>query len=128
MAVPLIGGGQFDPKQAEGRPVVLYWWASWCPFCAQQSPEMQKLWAATRERGLQMLALSIDKNPEDARAYLQKKGYTFPAVWLSPALARSYAKPEGLPVTVVRGKDGRVVQAEKGQLFAEDVAELARWL
>jgi peroxiredoxin len=107
---------------------VVYWWASWCPFCAQQSPEMQKLWAATRERGLQMLALSIDKNPEDARAYLQKKGYTFPAVWLSPALARSYAKPEGLPVTVVRGKDGRVVQAEKGQLFAEDVAELARWL
>ena len=37
-------------------------------------------------------------------------------------------KPEGLPVTVVRGKDGRVAQAEKGQLFAEDVAELARWV
>ena len=36
---------------------------------------------------------------------------------------------QGIPgVTVVRGKDGRVVQAEKGQLFAEDVAELARWL
>ena len=128
MAAPLIGGGQFDPQQAEGRPVVLYWWASWCPFCALQSPEVQKLWAAQAGRGLQVLALSIDQKAEDARAYLQKRGYTFPAVWLSPDVARAYPKPDGLPVTVVRGKDGRVAQAEKGQLFAEDVAELARWL
>ena len=48
--------------------------------------------------------------------------------WTSPEVARAYPKPEGLPVTVVRGKDGRVVQAEKGQLFAEDVAELTRWV
>lgn len=127
-AVPLLGGGRFVPAQAEGRVLVLYWWASWCPFCAQQSPEMQKLWDAQRARGLRMLALSIDKKPGDATAYLQKKGYTFPAVWLTPELARAWPKPDGLPVTVVRGKDGRVVQAEKGQLFPEDVAQLARWL
>jgi len=127
-AAPLLGGGQFEPAQAEGRVLVLYWWASWCPFCAQQSPEMQKLWAAQQDRGLRMLALSIDKKPEDAANYLRQKGYTFPVVWTSPEVARAYPKPEGLPVTVVRGKDGRVVQAEKGQLFAEDVAELTRWV
>ena len=128
VAAPLLDGGRFEPAQAEGRVLVLYWWASWCPFCAQQSPEMQKLWDAQRARGLRMLALSIDKKPGDATAYLQKKGYTFPAVWLTPELARAWPKPDGLPVTVVRGKDGRVVQAEKGQLFPEDVAQLARWL
>ncbi|HMT57264.1 MAG TPA: TlpA disulfide reductase family protein [Ottowia sp.] len=128
VAAPLLDGGRFEPAQAEGRVLVLYWWASWCPFCAQQSPEMQKLWDAQRTRGLQLLALSIDKKPGDATAYLQKKGYTFPAVWLTPELARAWPKPDGLPVTVVRGKDGRVVQAEKGQLFPEDVAQLARWL
>lgn len=127
-AVPLLGGGRFEPAQAEGRALVLYWWASWCPFCAQQTPEMQKLWAAHKDRGLRMLALSVDKKPEDATAYLAKRGYSFPAAWLSPDLARAYPRPEGLPVTVVRGKDGRVAQAEKGQLFAEDVAELARWV
>lgn len=126
--VPLLDGGRFEPAQAEGRALVLYWWASWCPFCAQQSPEMQKLWAAQKDRGLRMLALSIDKTPEDAAAHLAKRGYSFPAVWVSPEVARFYPKPDGLPVTVVRGKDGRVVQAEKGQLFAEDVADLARWV
>ena len=123
----LLGAGRFDPASADGHALVLYWWASWCPFCAQQSPEMQTLWDAERSKGLRMLALSIDKTPEPAVAYLKKKGYTFPAAWLSPELARHYPKPDGLPVTVVRGKDGRVVQAEKGQLFPEDVAQLARW-
>ncbi len=127
-AVPLLDGGRFEPAQAEGRALVLYWWASWCPFSAQQSPEMQKLWAAQKTRGLRMLALSIDKTPQDAMAYLTRRGYSFPAVWVSPEVARFYPKPDGLPVTVVRGKDGRVVQAEKGQLFAEDVAERARWV
>lgn len=125
---PLLGGGRFEPAQAEGRALVLYWWASWCPFCAQQSPEMQRLWLAQKDRGLQLLALSIDKQPDDAAAYLARRGYTFPAAWLGPELVRHYPKPDGLPVTVVRGKDGRVAQAEKGQLFAEDVAELARWM
>ena len=124
----LLDGGRFEPAQAEGRVLVLYWWASWCPFCAQQSPEMQKLWDSARDRGLKMLALSIDKKREDATAYLRKRGYTFPTAWLGPDLARHYPKPDGLPVTVVRGRNGRVVQAEKGQLFPEDVADLARWL
>jgi hypothetical protein len=37
-------------------------------------------------------------------------------------------KPKGLPITLVRGRNGRVLQAEKGQMFAEDVEQLARWL
>ena len=127
-SVPLLDGGRFQPENAEGKALVLYWWASWCPFCAQQSPEMQKLWDAQRGRGMQMLSLSIDKKPEDAVAYLKKRGYSFPAAWMSPEVAKLYTKPDGLPVVVVRGKDGRVVQAEKGQLFPEDVEQLARWV
>jgi len=126
---PLLDGGVFRPAQAEGRVLVLYWWASTCPFCALQSPEMQKLWDAQRSRpnGLLMLTLSIDRKREDAVAYLQKKGYTFPAAYVTPDIHRVLPKPRGLPITVVRGRDGRVLQAERGQLFPEDVQALARW-
>jgi hypothetical protein len=47
---------------------------------------------------------------------------------VTPAVARVLPKPKGLPVTVVRGRDGRVRMAEAGQLFPEDVAEIARFL
>jgi hypothetical protein len=71
------------------------------------------------------LALSVDRSPEEAQTYPLKKGYTFPSAWVSTDLHKLLPKPKGLPVTVVRGRIGRVLQAEKGQLFPEDVAH---WL
>jgi thiol-disulfide isomerase/thioredoxin len=125
---PLLDGSSFRARDADGRVLVLYWWASTCPFCALQSPEMEKLWRKERARGLAFLGLSIDRSPDDARAYLQKKGYTWPSAFVTPELARALPKPFGLPITVVRGRDGRVLQAERGQLFPEDVEQMARWL
>lgn len=126
--VQLLDGSVFRPAAAEGQVLVLYWWASWCPFCAVQSPHMEKLWQAQRGRGLRMLALSIDSRREAAQSYLQKKGYTFPAGMVTPAVARVLPKPRGLPVTLVRGRDGTVVWAESGELFPEDVEGLAKFL
>ncbi|MBL8342228.1 MAG: TlpA family protein disulfide reductase [Rubrivivax sp.] len=124
----LLDGQRFGAAQADGRVLLLYWWASWCPFCALTSPHVDKLWQAQRARGLLMLALSIDRRADDARTYLQRRGYAWPTVWVSPALQQRLPKPKGLPVTVVRGRDGRVLQAEGGQLFPEDVEALARHL
>lgn len=126
--VQLLNGTPFRAAEAEGQVVVLYWWASWCPFCAQQSPAMEALWVAQKSRGLRLLGLSIDRTAAEASAHLAKKGYTFPAGLVMPAVARVLPKPKGLPVTVVRGRDGRVLAAESGQLFPEDVELLARFL
>jgi len=123
--VKLLDGRTFDPAQAEGKPLLIYWWASFCPFCALQSPAMEALWRSQRDKGLVMLTLSIDSAPQDATAYLHKKGYTFPAAWTSPEWRRAFPKPKGLPVTLLRGRDGRVALAEKGQMFDEDVAAIA---
>jgi thiol-disulfide isomerase/thioredoxin len=126
--VPMLDGSTFRPEQAQGQVLVIYWWASWCPFCAVQSPLMDKLWREQGPRGLRMLALSIDKKAEDAIAYRTKRGYTFPSGLVTPAVAQALPKPKGLPVTYVRGRDGRLAMAEAGQLFPEDVEAIARFL
>lgn len=125
-AVETIGGGRFDPERVLGKPLLVYWWASTCPFCALQSPAMEVFWKGHRARGLQMLALSVDRKPADAEAYLKQKGYSFPAAWASPDWRKAFPKPKGLPITLLAGADGRLLLAEKGQMFAEDVQEMAR--
>lgn len=123
--IALLDGTVFDPARAEGQPLLVYWWSSTCPFCALQSPSMEKLWHSQKSRGLQMVALSIDKKPEDAAAYLKTRGYSFPAAWASPEWRKAFPKPRGLPITLLRGRDGRLLLAEKGQMFAEDVEAIA---
>lgn len=123
--VRLLNGQDFVHER---QPLLLYWWSSTCPFCALQSPSMQALWQSSKSRGLRMLALSIDKNPEDAQAYLQKRSYTFPSAWASPVWRQQFPKPKGLPITLLMDSQQRVLLAEKGQMFAEDVEAIARLL
>ena len=130
-AIERLDGSRFEPRDADGRVLLIYWWASWCPFCAETTPHVEALWRAQRDKagkGLQVLTLSIDKQPRDARDYLARRGYTLPAAWVTPALQAALPKPRGLPVLLVRGRDGRVLQAEAGQLFPEDVHTLTRHL
>ena len=126
--VPLLDGSVLRAADLRDTVLVVYWWASRCPFCAEQSPHVEALWRRERTRGLQVLGLSIDKTAAAASAYLQRKGFTFPAGMLVPEVAKVLPKPKGLPVTVVRGRSGNVVFAEAGQLFPEDVEGLAKYL
>jgi thiol-disulfide isomerase/thioredoxin len=131
--LPLLGTagskGHFGEAEAAGRVVVLYWWASWCPFCAVQSPHMQKLWEAQRTRGLTVLGLSIDKERSAAEQYLKAKGYTWPSAWLGSAeLQKALPRGKGLPLVVVRGRDSLVKFVEAGEMFPEDVEGLKKFV
>ena len=83
-------------------------------------------WQSQKSRGMKMLALSIDKTAEDARAYMQRRGYTFPAAWASPNWRRQFAKPKGLPITWLLDGQRHLVLAEKGQMFPEDVEAIGQ--
>lgn len=132
-SLTLLDGRAWNPAEVGGKTLVVYWWASWCPFCAVQSPHIEALWRANQAKGLEVLALSIDNKPEAAVAYLKNKGYSFPAGMLTPALAKVMPKPAGLPVVVVlkvarNGRSGTVVFAEAGEMFPEDIEGLKKYL
>ncbi len=132
-ALSLLDGRAWDPAAVGGKTRVVYWWASWCPFCAVQSPHIEALWRANRARGLEVLALSIDSKPEAAAHYMKSKGYSFPAGMASPEVAKVLPKPAGLPVVVVLkvaadGRSGKVQFAEAGEMFPEDVEGLKKYI
>lgn len=126
--LPLLEGGTFKAAEVNDRVVAVYWWASWCPFCAEMSPHVERLWRDQRDRGLVVLGISIDRNAEAARAHRRKHGYTFPSALHGPSVEPSLPRPRSVPTTWVRDRKGRVVMAETGQIFPEDVAEIARFL
>ncbi|MDI1236635.1 MAG: TlpA disulfide reductase family protein [Polaromonas sp.] len=130
-ALSLLDGRAWTPEQMQGKLLVVYWWASWCPFCAVQSPYIESLWRAQKAQGLEVLALSIDREAVAAVNYMKTRGYSFPAGMLTPEVARVLPKPDGLPVVVVlkvNGKSGKVLFAESGEMLPEDVEGLKKYL
>ncbi|MWL88754.1 redoxin domain-containing protein [Cupriavidus sp. SW-Y-13] len=123
----LLDGSTVPASHWTGKPVVIEFWATWCPFCALQNPRLQALYDKTRGTKLQVLTISIDRDPREAQAYLKQRGYTFPATMDSDALRRAFGARRGLPELYVLDGNGRVVQKEVGEMIDDDVAALARY-
>ncbi len=127
-ALSLINGEVLNPQQLKGQWLVLYYWASWCPFCAQQTPEMQKLHEKVRNKGMTVLGISVDKQLQNAKTHFQKHGYNFDSVWLNPELKTVIYKPRSIPTTLIFNPEEKLVQAEKGQMFSEEIENLSKYV
>jgi thiol-disulfide isomerase/thioredoxin len=127
-AVTLIDGTVLMPEHWKGKVLIVERFATWCPFCKVQNPKLEKLLKMNKAKGLEVLALSIDKNAAEVPKYMQQHGYTFSAAMMTPEWQRVLGDVKGLPVIWVIGRDGKLKQVESGELLDEDVAELARWL
>ena len=125
--VVLLDGRVLRADTLLGHAVVVEFWASWCPFCRRQNPHLQALYDAQHGHGLSMLTFSIDRDPAAARAYVAEHDYTFPAAMASALSTRWFGTRKGLPMLYVVAPDGALVHEEAGEMFAEDVAALARF-
>ncbi|WP_454696265.1 TlpA family protein disulfide reductase [Achromobacter aegrifaciens] len=124
--VQLLDGSRLSAADLAGKPLVVEYWASWCPYCARQNPHLQKLTEAASGKGLRILTVSIDKDEQAARDYIAKHGYTFGVAMDNEALRAVFGKRRVIPEIFVLDANGKLLEAIPGEMFEEDVLELLR--
>lgn len=62
----------------EGQAVIIFFWATWCPYCKAEMPAMQMIYEAYKDQGLTVLAVDVGENPSMARGYRDDHALTFP--------------------------------------------------
>jgi peroxiredoxin len=81
----------------KGQPVWINFWGSWCPPCRTEMPELQAAWETLEPQGVVMLGISMRESPEEAVAYADRAGATFP-VLTDPTWAADTLEQSGDPV------------------------------
>lgn len=71
-------GGEVSLADYSDRPVLIYYWASWCQVCEQMSPLLQSIWPEYEQRGYEFLGINILDAERDALAAIDRHGMTFP--------------------------------------------------
>ena len=126
-ALETLDGKRLAEDDFVGRYVIVEVWASWCPFCRKQNVNLQALYEKTRETGLRIVTLAVDKDPENTRAYISENEITFPVAMMTPEMASRIGKRRGIPELYVVDPSGIVVQKDFGQMVDADFAELIRF-
>ncbi len=116
-------------RKFHGKPLLLNFWATWCPPCVDELPMINAFYRQNHRNGMQVLALAVDK-PASVQSFLQRMPLDFPigiAALAGSELARNLGNlGGGLPFSIFLGSDGVVAQRKIGRLLQTDLDSWAQ--
>jgi thiol-disulfide isomerase/thioredoxin len=131
MSFPQPDGRELSMAALRGRPLVLNFWATWCPPCIKEMPQFDRFARDFAGRGWQVVGLAID-GPTPVREFLAKVPVSY-AIGLAgfdgTDLSRRLGNERGaLPFTVIFDAQGRIQQRQLGETSYEQLAGWAEAL
>ena len=103
-----LDGKSWSLKELKGKVVMLNFWATWCPPCRKEMPDLEALYKQFAPQGFIILGIS-DDDPEKVRAFVQKQGTTYPVLLDPGSKVNHLLKINGIPKTFVYNRDGKIV-------------------
>ena len=116
-SLPDLDGQQVTLAEFQGKPVVINFWATWCPPCRLEMPEFQRAYEENQEDDLVILAVNEAEQSEVVRSFFyDQMGYTFtPLLDEEGQVAEAYGAI-GLPSTFFVNAAGEVTAVHRGAL------------
>lgn len=108
----------------KGKVVLLNFWATWCPPCLAEIPELIKWQKEYENQGLQIIGITYPPTNRSAvRNFVRKNKINYPILFGSNKTKAIFDSGETMPFTVIIDRKGRVKDFVKGIIFAEEFEE-----
>ncbi len=103
-----LGGKTWTLKAQRGKVVVLNFWATWCPPCRKEMPDLETLYQQFKDQGLVILAIS-DEDAGKVRLFIAQQKVTYPILLDPGRKVNELFQIEGIPKTFVYDRNGKLV-------------------
>lgn len=121
--VPLLDGSSWQP--VPGQAVIAVIWSTTCPYCKRHNAHVQKLHQALAGRPAQVLGVARDRDPAAVQRSMAQNGWTFPVTLAWREMAAALSRRNIIPLTITVDRQGLLLQAIPGEMFEDDVLQLA---
>ena len=121
LTLPGPGGQVVSLSSLKGHPVLVDFWASWCPPCRTSIPALDAIYREFHGRGLEVLAINVDENRKDADGFLSGHAYQMPLIFDSAGQSPRTAGVYGMPTSFLVDRAGMIRFVHRG--YSDKVLE-----
>lgn len=112
----LLDGKTLSAQDLKGKAVLVVYWATWCPPCQREMPELQALYEKHRDKGFEILALSIDADKFTVEEFWKDHDYRFPVAMIAPAHTQALGKVKATPTLHLIDRQGKLNMVRLGPM------------
>jgi peroxiredoxin len=98
----------------KGKPIIINFWATWCPPCRKEMPSMNRAWKHLKDEGIQMLAINIGEDEANVHLFQNEHPIDFPILLDPTSESLENWRIRGLPTTYVISPNGTVAYSAIG--------------
>jgi thiol-disulfide isomerase/thioredoxin len=106
-----LEGEPLDVADYRGKVVVLNFWASWCPPCRAEAPNLVEVAQATKASGVEFIGVNVKNARDEALAFERKQGVPYPSLHDQPGILLTRFRtlvPQVPPTTLILDRQGRI--------------------
>jgi thiol-disulfide isomerase/thioredoxin len=119
-SLPGLDGANVSLAQLKGKPTVINFWATWCPPCKEELPELQQSYRQNGRR-VNFLAISVKEERETVSAFVESETLQLPVALDTDGAVADDFLVRGLPTTVFLNADGVITARHLGGVTAESL-------
>ena len=108
----------------QGKVVLINFWATWCPPCRAEMPDLVRLQREHRKHGLQIIGITYPPEKKDrVRRFARSIKVNYPIILGTRQIKARFSSDETLPLTIVIDRDGKITDIISGILLREEFDE-----
>jgi thiol-disulfide isomerase/thioredoxin len=114
-----LDGRELSSASWRGKVVILNFWATWCPPCRAEIPDLVALQDKYRDQ-LVVIGISEDEGPpETVKQFAARHNVNYPIVMMTPEIEKMFPGISALPTSFILDRESRIVQKHVGMLTAQ---------
>lgn len=94
-----------------GQYVLVNFWATWCPPCRAEMPDLDDYHRSNQDRGFSVVAVNVGEDPETVASFIRANGFDFPVALDAASVVFAQYRRSSLPSSFLIGPDGALVKA-----------------